>query len=223
MIGQFQLVPIIMGDQSYDACRALGVALAKLVKGTNTLIVASSDLSHYHPYDEAVKIDHKTLRAIEEFDYLSMARNFDRGVWEACGGGPIIAAMIASERLGANQAKVLNYANSGDVPAIKSRVVGYGAVALAKSPQRRRGEEALLAGARGEGRAAQDRAQIRGNRRSAGQAYDSPGRRHERARTGARRLRDVHGARASCAAASATWRLSSRCAMTCATWPRSRR
>jgi AmmeMemoRadiSam system protein B/AmmeMemoRadiSam system protein A len=132
-IGKFQLVPIIMGDQSYEACRALGVALAKLVKGTNTLIVASSDLSHYHPYDDAVKIDRKTLRAIEEWDYLSMSRNFDQRVWEACGGGPIIAAMIACERLGATQAKVLKYLNSGDTAGDKSRVVGYGAVAFYKA------------------------------------------------------------------------------------------
>src|ERR1039457_6504169 len=51
-LAQFQLVPIIMGDQSYEASRALGVALAKLIRDSDTLIVASSDLSHYHPYDE---------------------------------------------------------------------------------------------------------------------------------------------------------------------------
>jgi hypothetical protein len=138
VIGQFQLVPIVIGDQSYETCRALGLALAKLMQGTNTLIVASSDLSHYHPYDQAVKIDHKTLKAIEEWDYLSMARNFDPNVnvWEACGGYPIIATMIASERLGASQAKVLNYANSGDTAGDKSRVVGYGAVAFVKAPAR---------------------------------------------------------------------------------------
>jgi hypothetical protein len=136
VIGEFQLVPIIMGDQSYEACRALGVALAKLTQGTNTLIVASSDLSHYHPYDDAEKIDHKTLRAIEEWDYLSMARNFEERVWEACGGGPIIAAMIASERLGAKQAKVLKYLNSGDTAGDKTRVVGYGAVAFVKAQPR---------------------------------------------------------------------------------------
>jgi hypothetical protein len=139
VLGQFQLVPIIIGDQSYETCRALGLALAKLMQGTNTLIVASSDLSHYHPYADAVRIDHKTLKAIEEWDYLSMARNFEPSVnvWEACGGYPIIATMIASERLGASQAKVLNYANSGDVPGgDKSRVVGYGAVAFVKAPAR---------------------------------------------------------------------------------------
>jgi len=141
VLGQFQLVPIVIGDQSYETCRALGLALAKLIPGTNTLIVASSDLSHYHPYNDAVRIDHKTLKAIEEWDYLSMSRNFEPSVnvWEACGGYPIIAAMIASERLGASQAKVLNYANSGDVPAgDKTRVVGYGAVAFVK-PQARAG------------------------------------------------------------------------------------
>jgi MEMO1 family protein len=131
-LGTFQLVPVIMGDQSYEACRALGMALAKLVRGPETLIVASSDLSHFHKYDEAVKLDRKTLRAIEEWDYLSMSRNFDLRVWEACGGGPIIAAMIAAQRLGAKQAKVLKYANSGDVTGDHSRVVGYGAVAFFK-------------------------------------------------------------------------------------------
>jgi AmmeMemoRadiSam system protein B/AmmeMemoRadiSam system protein A len=133
VLGQFQLVPVIVGDQSYDNCRALGVALAKLVAGTNTLILASSDLSHYHTYDQAVAEDHKTLKAIEEYDYFDLARNLDSRVWEACGGGPIVATMIAAERLGANQAKLLHYANTGDVTGDHSRVVGYSAVALVKA------------------------------------------------------------------------------------------
>jgi AmmeMemoRadiSam system protein B/AmmeMemoRadiSam system protein A len=137
VLGQFQLVPIVMGDQDYDTCRALGRALAKLIQGNDTIIVASSDLSHYHPYDEAVKLDRKTLRAIEEWDYLSMARNFERRIWEACGGGPIVAAMIAAEQLGARQATVLKYAHSGDVTGDRSRVVGYGAVAFTKAQAQR--------------------------------------------------------------------------------------
>ena len=133
VLGQFELVPVVMGRQDYDASRTLGVALAKLVAGTDTLIVASSDMSHYHPYDYAVKVDHKTLRAIEEWDYLSLSRNFERNIWEACGGAPIVAAMIASERLGAPKATVLKYANSGDVTGDKGRVVGYSAVAFHKA------------------------------------------------------------------------------------------
>ncbi len=131
-LGRFELVPIVVGDQDYETCRALGTALAKLIRGPETLIVMSSDLSHFHKYDEAVKLDHKTLRAIEEWDYLSMARNFEMRIWEACGGGPIIAGMIAAERLGATKATLLQYANSGDVTGDRDRVVGYGAIALSK-------------------------------------------------------------------------------------------
>jgi len=136
VLGDFQVVPIIMGDQGYDASRALGLALAKLIRGTDTLIVASSDLSHYHPYADAVNMDHKTLHAIEEWDYLSMSRNFGFRVWEACGGGPIVATMIAAETLGSNKAQLLKYANSGDTTNDRERVVGYGAVALIKEPSR---------------------------------------------------------------------------------------
>jgi AmmeMemoRadiSam system protein B/AmmeMemoRadiSam system protein A len=133
-LGRFKLVPIVMGEQSYDTCRALGVSLAQLVQGPDTVIVASSDLSHFHPYDEAVKLDRKVVNAIEDWDYLSLSRNFESRVWEACGGGPIVALMMAMERLGAKQAKVLKYANSGDVVmGDRKSVVGYVAVAFAKS------------------------------------------------------------------------------------------
>lgn len=134
VLGTFQLVPVVMGDQSYESSRALGVALAKLIQGGNTLIVASSDLSHYHTYDEAVRIDNKTLNALQDWDYLSMSRNFEMRVWEACGGAPIVAAMIAAERMGANQAELLKYANSGDITGDHSRVVGYASVLLIRTP-----------------------------------------------------------------------------------------
>jgi hypothetical protein len=133
VLGDFQLVPVVMGDQSYESSRALGVALAKMIPDNDTLILASSDLSHYHPYDDAVKIDHKTLNALESWDYFSMSRNFEMRVWEACGGAPIVAAMIAAERLGANEARVLKYANSGDTAGDHSRVVGYSADLFVKT------------------------------------------------------------------------------------------
>jgi AmmeMemoRadiSam system protein B/AmmeMemoRadiSam system protein A len=134
VLGDFQLVPIVMGDQSYENSRALGVALAKMIHGGDTLILASSDLSHYHPYNDAVKIDHKTLNALQAWDYFSMSRNFEARVWEACGGAPIVAAMIAAERMGANKAQVLKYANSGDTSGDHSRVVGYSADVFVKAP-----------------------------------------------------------------------------------------
>jgi len=140
VLGDFEVVPIVMGDQSYETSRALGVALAKLIKRVagdapgDTLVLASSDLSHYHPYDDAVKIDHKTLNALQSWDYFSMSQNFRTRTWEACGGAPIVAAMIYAERMGANQARVLKYANSGDVTGDRSRVVGYSADVFVKSP-----------------------------------------------------------------------------------------
>jgi AmmeMemoRadiSam system protein B/AmmeMemoRadiSam system protein A len=134
ILGNFELVPIVMGDQSYESSRALGVALAKMLRNDHdTLVLASSDLSHYHPYDEAETIDHKTLHALEAWDYLSMSRNFETRVWEACGGAPIVAAMIYAERMGANKAEVLRYANSGDATSDRSRVVGYSADLFVKS------------------------------------------------------------------------------------------
>jgi len=140
VLGNFELVPIVMGDQSYEASRALGVALAKMLRNDHgTLVLASSDLSHYHSYADAETIDHKTLHAIEVYDYYSLSRNIQwrgpgqPGIWEACGGAPIVAAMIYAERLGANQAEVLRYANSGDITGDKSRVVGYSADLLVKS------------------------------------------------------------------------------------------
>ena len=137
VLGNFEVVPIVMGDQSYESSRALGVALAKLIKSEGkpgeTLVLASSDLSHFHTYDDAVKMDHKTLNALEAWDYFSMSRNFQPRIWEACGGAPIVAAMIYAERMGANQARVLKYENSGDVTGDHSSVVGYSADVFVKA------------------------------------------------------------------------------------------
>ncbi len=137
VLGQFQLVPIVMGEQSYETARALGRALARLIKDEKTIIVASSDLSHYHSYQEAIKLDQKVLNAIKEWDYYNLSRNLQGRIWEACGGGPIVSLMIASEYLGATEARLLKYANSGDVPmGDKNRVVGYAAFAFVKAPQK---------------------------------------------------------------------------------------
>jgi AmmeMemoRadiSam system protein A len=62
-----------------------------------------------------------------------MSQNFQTRVWEACGGAPIVAAMIYAERMGANQARVLKYANSGDITGDHTRVVGYSADVFVKT------------------------------------------------------------------------------------------
>jgi AmmeMemoRadiSam system protein A len=116
-----------MGDQKYHTCKQLALGLAQLCDD-RTLIVASSDLSHFHSYEEARELDLTLLSAIESWDYFMLSGNLALERWEACGGGPIVASMIAAELLGANRAQIVRYANSGDVPpGDKIRVVGYAA------------------------------------------------------------------------------------------------
>ncbi|MFP5205322.1 MAG: AmmeMemoRadiSam system protein B [Acidobacteriota bacterium] len=135
--GGFTLVPVVMGDQSYESSRALGLALARLIQHENnhnrTLVLASSDLSHYHTSTEAESLDHKALHALEGWDYFTMARNFGAQVWEACGGGPVVAAMVYAERMGANRAEVLRYGHSGETSGDRTRVVGYSADVFVKA------------------------------------------------------------------------------------------
>ena len=119
------IIPIVIGRQDRRTSELLGEALGDLLKGSSSLIVASSDLSHHHPYDEAVKIDRATIQLIESFDETSFSSALGDRTSEACGGGAIVAAMIASKIEGADAVKPLLYKNSGDSSGDHSAVVGY--------------------------------------------------------------------------------------------------
>lgn len=120
-----KIVPILMGDQSIQTCRRLANAIARTVKGKNVLLIASSDLSHFYDYQRAVEMDAVVIDDVKRFDYESLAKDLEKRRAEACGGGPIITVMMASKLLGADQAIILKYANSGDVTGDHSSVVGY--------------------------------------------------------------------------------------------------
>ncbi|MCS7286752.1 MAG: AmmeMemoRadiSam system protein B [Anaerolineae bacterium] len=130
VLGNFKLVPVMMGDQSWDRCQKLASALVKVLKGKQALLVASSDLSHFYSYRIAVSLDKVVLNHVESYDPEGLARAITSGKAEACGGGPIVAVMLASKELGADRAKVLKYANSGDVTGDFGSVVGYMAAAF---------------------------------------------------------------------------------------------
>ena len=89
-------------------------------------------MSHYHPYEKAVKLDSAALRRMEALNPEALLSDLRSGTLEACGGGPMAVAMLAARGMGANGAKVLKYANSGDVTADKSGVVGYAAAVFFK-------------------------------------------------------------------------------------------
>lgn len=129
-LADLRLVPIVMGDQSLGACKRLAEAIAESVKGMNVLLVASSDLSHFHPYDRAVELDNIVVERVRDYDPEGLAHDLGSGKCEACGGGPMITAMLAGRLLGADSAEILKYANSGDTSGDKSRVVGYLSAAI---------------------------------------------------------------------------------------------
>ncbi|HVP58575.1 MAG TPA: AmmeMemoRadiSam system protein B [bacterium] len=126
----FKLVPVVMGDQSLESCKKLAGAIVAAAKGKNVLLVASSDLSHYHDYADAVRLDNIVIDHVKGYDPEGLVRDLDARLCEACGGGPIAAIMLAARELGATKGVVLKYANSGDVTGDSSSVVGYMAAAL---------------------------------------------------------------------------------------------
>jgi AmmeMemoRadiSam system protein B/AmmeMemoRadiSam system protein A len=124
----FKLVPIVMEPYwNWETCESVASGIAETAKGINVLLIASSDLSHFHPYDQAVGLDKIVLTHIDRFDEEGLRRDLKGNRAEACGGGPIMVVMRAARALGANRGKVLKYMNSGDVVGDRSRVVGYGA------------------------------------------------------------------------------------------------
>jgi MEMO1 family protein len=132
VLDDFKIVPIVMGYQSKPNIEALGNAIGNLFKNENILIIASTDLSHYHPYDIAVSLDKKVEDSVKRFDTDSFEEEFLKDSIEMCGGGPVISAMIASKILGANSSEILCCKNSGDVSGDRNTVVGYLSAAFYK-------------------------------------------------------------------------------------------
>src|SRR2546427_708313 len=124
------IVPLVMGHQTADTARALGDALASVLKDRRALLIASTDLSHYHDAATASALDAVVIDSVGRFDDQGLQRALDVRPEHACGGGPTVAVMRAARLLGARDAVVLAYADSGDVSGDKSSVVGYLAAAM---------------------------------------------------------------------------------------------
>ncbi len=124
----FKLVPIVMEPYwTWESCQNLARAIAETVRGKKVLLVASTDLSHFHSYERAVELDRIVLDRIDRFDPEGLNQDLKSNRAEACGGGPVVTMMLAAKALGANHGKAIKYLNSGDVTGDRSRVVGYGA------------------------------------------------------------------------------------------------
>ncbi len=125
-----RIVPLVVGRQTAETALALGEALGAVLKGRNALLVASTDLSHYHDAATAARLDGVVIDQVSGFDADGLQRALDAEPEHACGGGPTVAVMRAARHLGARDSAILKYADSGDVSGDKSTVVGYLAAAL---------------------------------------------------------------------------------------------
>ncbi|HOD66473.1 MAG TPA: AmmeMemoRadiSam system protein B [candidate division Zixibacteria bacterium] len=156
MLGRFKLVAIVMGDQEEESVRILGETLAAALKGANALMVASSDLSHFHNAKVASRLDGTVRQAVEQFDEAFLLETLETGKGEACGGGPIAAAIIAGRRLGATRAQVIDYSHSGQTTGDFNEVVGY-LSAVFLSERKAAAREVIGARAAGEPRKREER------------------------------------------------------------------
>jgi AmmeMemoRadiSam system protein B len=124
------IVPLLMGYQTAATAAALGEALAVALRGRRALLVASTDLSHYHDAAAAAALDRVVTDCVRHFDVDGLQAALTATPAHACGGGPAVAVMRAARTAGARDAAILRYADSGDVTGDKSSVVGYLAAAF---------------------------------------------------------------------------------------------
>jgi AmmeMemoRadiSam system protein B len=127
---EFDLLPVMVREQSRRATRSLGRCLAETLRAHNALLVASTDLSHFYPQRIANELDDVMLACIESFDPEAVIMAEEEGRGFACGRGALAAVLWAAKDLGANSVKILKHATSGDVTGDMSQVVGYGAAVV---------------------------------------------------------------------------------------------
>lgn len=117
VLGEFRLVPLVVGEASADE---VAEVLETVWGGEETLIVISSDLSHYLDYDAATALDRKTSNAIEALEYEQLSHD------QACGRIPVSGLLRLARKKGL-QGETIDLRNSGDTAGSRDRVVGYGA------------------------------------------------------------------------------------------------
>jgi len=144
LAGDFKIVPVMFGNKYDDTYKKLAQALKDNL-GENDIVVISTDMSHYPKYEDANKIDRKTLekiktsQAVELADYIKAVESsgYANEQTALCGIDAVKTVLELKQLFGWDKIEILKYANSGDVPGIgdKNRVVGYGAIAIAQSPR----------------------------------------------------------------------------------------
>lgn len=124
VLSDFTLLPIVIGDQSSEFVYSLAEAIAE-IWDENTLVVASTDLSHFHSRETAERLDGIVESHIDNFEFAKLQDDLEFRNCEACGGGAVVALMKAAQIKGFRKAKVLKHTDSSDITGDTREVVGY--------------------------------------------------------------------------------------------------
>ena len=127
---KFKILPIILIDQEYKTANEIGKAIAKIAKTKKTIIIGSSDFTHYEENSYAHKQDKLLIETILDLDVDRFYNVLQENQVSACGYGAIASTIVACKELGASKGTLLRYATSGDVAGDKSSVVGYASIAF---------------------------------------------------------------------------------------------
>jgi MEMO1 family protein len=127
----FKIVPLCFLMQDYDSAVEVGRALVEALDASNTVVIASSDMTHYESAKSAAAKDNAALKAVTDMDAKRFYETVEAQNITACGYAPITALISYANGVNA-KAAMLNYHNSGDVTGDHSSVVGYAAVSFRK-------------------------------------------------------------------------------------------
>jgi AmmeMemoRadiSam system protein B/AmmeMemoRadiSam system protein A len=129
-----KIVPIVMGYPERRTVHALSEALFRALEKKKVLIVASTDLSHYLPQDQARAVDTRTISLVQSLNAETIINKMANAENIMCGGGPVAATLLALKKMGKPKVTVLHYADSSAATRDTSQVVGYMAAAVALDP-----------------------------------------------------------------------------------------
>jgi len=128
LYGKVKIVPITMLAQDLETARSVGKAISQA--GDNSIIVASSDFTHYEPHTVAMEKDSLVIESIVALDEEELYKRCEGLGCTMCGYGPVASAIVAAKEMGGKKASLLKYATSGDTSGDFSRVVGYGSIVI---------------------------------------------------------------------------------------------
>jgi AmmeMemoRadiSam system protein B len=125
---KFKILPIILINQSYNTAKQIGLAIAKIAKNKKTVIIGSSDFTHYEENEFAHKQDKSLIEPILKMDVDKFYSVLQENQVSTCGYGAIASIMVACKEMGATKGSLAKYATSGDITGEKSSVVGYASI-----------------------------------------------------------------------------------------------